>query len=186
MNPLEQIWEELRRRGFRNEIFTTLEKIVIRLCDAVCSLSYEIIKSITVHNWIVQGKRRTDQLETRRLHKAQVQHSAESVGPGPLRRCSQSDGPEFWLDHRSLRRYGAESVGAVYTDPGGMVLCQQRAVPKLYRRWDQAAIQAHRPKKRDHRVVGEDGLGDSGVKSHWKGKHYAKGSQKTVREIERK
>ena len=54
MNPIEQIWKELRRRGFRNEIFATLEKVVIRLCDAVCSLSYEVIKSITARNWILQ------------------------------------------------------------------------------------------------------------------------------------
>ena len=25
MNPIEQIWKEIRKRGFRNEIFATLE-----------------------------------------------------------------------------------------------------------------------------------------------------------------
>ena len=54
MNPIEQIWKELRRRGFRNEIFTTLEKVVLRLCDTLCSLSYELIKSITARDWIIQ------------------------------------------------------------------------------------------------------------------------------------
>lgn len=54
MNPIEQIWKELRRRGFRNEIFATLEKVVIRLCDAVCNLSYEVINNITARDWIVQ------------------------------------------------------------------------------------------------------------------------------------
>jgi len=32
MNPIEQIWRELRTQGFRNEVFKTLEKVVDRLC----------------------------------------------------------------------------------------------------------------------------------------------------------
>lgn len=54
MNPIEQIWKELRRRGFRNEIFATLEKVVLRLCDTICSLSNEVITSITARNWIIK------------------------------------------------------------------------------------------------------------------------------------
>jgi len=38
MNPIEQIWKEIRKRGFRNEVFATLEKVVDRLCDTICSL----------------------------------------------------------------------------------------------------------------------------------------------------
>lgn len=44
----------------RTKIICTLGPAVdsadsmIRLCDAVCSLSYEIIKSITARYWIVQ------------------------------------------------------------------------------------------------------------------------------------
>jgi len=37
MNPVEQIWKELRKRGFRNEIFQTLDKVVDRLCDTTCT-----------------------------------------------------------------------------------------------------------------------------------------------------
>ena len=47
MNPIEQIWKEIRKRGFQNEIFATLEKVVDRLCDTSCSLNHEIISSIT-------------------------------------------------------------------------------------------------------------------------------------------
>ena len=54
MNPIEQIWKELRKRGFRNEIFPSLDKVVHRLCDTICSLSNDVIKSITARNWIVQ------------------------------------------------------------------------------------------------------------------------------------
>ena len=39
MNPIEQIWKELRKMGFRNEIFATLDKVVDRLCDTICALS---------------------------------------------------------------------------------------------------------------------------------------------------
>lgn len=53
MNPIEQIRKEIRIRGFRNETFQSLEKVVLRLCDTICSLSHHIIKSITARNWIL-------------------------------------------------------------------------------------------------------------------------------------
>lgn len=53
LNPIEQIWKEIRKRGFKNEIFQTLDKVVDRLCDTICSLSKETVKSITGRNWIL-------------------------------------------------------------------------------------------------------------------------------------
>ena len=53
MNPIEQIWKEIRKRGFKNEVFQTLQKVVDRLCDTICSLSKETIKSITGRDWIL-------------------------------------------------------------------------------------------------------------------------------------
>jgi len=53
MNPIEQIWKEVRKIGFRNEIFVTLEKVVDRLCETICELSKETISSITARSWIV-------------------------------------------------------------------------------------------------------------------------------------
>ena len=53
MNPMEQIWKEIRKRGFRNEIFQTLEKVMIRLCETVCALSPQVIRSITGRDWIL-------------------------------------------------------------------------------------------------------------------------------------
>ena len=53
MNPIEQIWKELRTRGFKNEIFQTLEKVVDRLCEVICSLSHDTVKSITGRDWII-------------------------------------------------------------------------------------------------------------------------------------
>jgi len=53
MNPIEQIWKEIRKRGFRNEVFQTLDKVVDRLCGTICSLSNQTVKSITARNWIL-------------------------------------------------------------------------------------------------------------------------------------
>lgn len=53
MNPIEQIWKEIRKRGFRNEIFQTLDKVVERLCQTIRCISSETIMSITSRDWIV-------------------------------------------------------------------------------------------------------------------------------------
>ncbi len=54
MNPIEQIWKELRKRGFKNEVFSTLEKVVDRLCDVICSLTPAAIHNITGREWIIE------------------------------------------------------------------------------------------------------------------------------------
>ena len=53
MNPIEQIWKELQITGFRNEVFASLEKVVDRLCDTICTLTSDTIKSITRRSWII-------------------------------------------------------------------------------------------------------------------------------------
>ena len=53
MNPIEQIWKEIRKRGFRNEIFQTLEKVVDRLCEVIQKLPASVIQSITGRQWIL-------------------------------------------------------------------------------------------------------------------------------------
>ena len=53
MNPIKQIWKELRITGFRNEVFASLEKVVDRLCDTICTLTSDTIKSITRRSWMV-------------------------------------------------------------------------------------------------------------------------------------
>lgn len=54
MNPIEQIWKEIRKRGFRNEVFATLNKVMDRLCDTICSLTNQTISSITGREWILK------------------------------------------------------------------------------------------------------------------------------------
>ena len=55
MNPIEQIWKEIRKRGFRNEVFQTLSKVVDRLCDTIRSISAHTITSITARDWIIKA-----------------------------------------------------------------------------------------------------------------------------------
>ena len=53
MNPAESVWKELRKRGFRNELFKSLNDVVDRLCDTISSLSKTAVKSITGWHWIL-------------------------------------------------------------------------------------------------------------------------------------
>jgi putative transposase len=54
MNPIEQIWKEIRKLGFRNEVFQTLNDVVTRLCETIFSLSKNTIRSITGRDWITR------------------------------------------------------------------------------------------------------------------------------------
>ena len=54
MNPIEQIWKEIRKRGFKNEVFQTLNNVVQRLCSTINSISAQTITSITARDWIVK------------------------------------------------------------------------------------------------------------------------------------
>ena len=53
MNPIEQIWKELRKAGFRNELFSSLEKVVDRLSEVIQNLSKDTVRSITGRDWIL-------------------------------------------------------------------------------------------------------------------------------------
>lgn len=52
MNPIEQIWHELRIKGFRNEVFSTLEKGVDCLGETINHLSTDVVMSVTQRDWI--------------------------------------------------------------------------------------------------------------------------------------
>ena len=55
MNPIEQIWKEIRKRGFHNEVFASLEKVVEQLCVIICSLANQVISSISGRDWIIKA-----------------------------------------------------------------------------------------------------------------------------------
>lgn len=52
MNPIEQIWKQIRTMGFKNEVFKTLKDVVDRLCDTINLLTKDMVKSITHREWI--------------------------------------------------------------------------------------------------------------------------------------
>jgi putative transposase len=54
MNPIEQIWDEIREKHFANLTFDSLVQAINQLCKAVKSLRKEIISSITCRKWILE------------------------------------------------------------------------------------------------------------------------------------
>jgi putative transposase len=55
MNPIEQIWKQLRSMGFKNEVFKTLDCVVDRLCETIRMLTDDVVKSITCRQWIANS-----------------------------------------------------------------------------------------------------------------------------------
>ena len=53
LNPMEQVWKEIRAEGFKNESFHTLANVIDRLCETLVSFSNEKIKSITGRDWLL-------------------------------------------------------------------------------------------------------------------------------------
>ena len=54
MNPIEQIWKQLRSMGFRNEVFRSLDAVIERLCETIRRLTMDIVRSITARDWIIK------------------------------------------------------------------------------------------------------------------------------------
>lgn len=52
MNPTELMWREIRKRGFKNIIFDTIEAVVEKFNDVVSNMSNEVVISITRWDWI--------------------------------------------------------------------------------------------------------------------------------------
>ncbi len=51
MNPIEQVWAEIRKRGFKNKIFRTLNEVIDKLQEVIQSLSTSQLKSIVHREW---------------------------------------------------------------------------------------------------------------------------------------
>ena len=52
MNPIEQVWKEIRKRGFKNKAFQTLEAVIDKLQEVIQGLEKEVIKSSVNRRWI--------------------------------------------------------------------------------------------------------------------------------------
>ena len=57
LNPIEMIWDEVREKGFRNEIFKNLEAVIDRLCCTVKELAVDVqhVTSITHRRWLIDA-----------------------------------------------------------------------------------------------------------------------------------
>jgi putative transposase len=53
MNPIEQIWNEIKQKDFDNRFFDTRSKVIDQLCISTNNLDKEIIKSIAGREWIL-------------------------------------------------------------------------------------------------------------------------------------
>jgi len=62
LNPIEMIWDEIREKFFKNEIFKTLKSVTDRLCNGLLYLSThaDTVKSITGWSWILSDVLKTN------------------------------------------------------------------------------------------------------------------------------
>ncbi|NQO45737.1 hypothetical protein HO965_02995 [Streptococcus suis] len=51
MNPIEQVWAEIRKRGFKNKIFRSLNEVIDKLQEVIQNLSPSQLKSIARRDW---------------------------------------------------------------------------------------------------------------------------------------
>jgi len=53
INPIEQVWKEVRKNDFKNTLFNTLDDVVDKLSNSLMSLTKDVIKSVSGRKWIV-------------------------------------------------------------------------------------------------------------------------------------
>ena len=55
LNPAEQIWDETREKGFKNEVFNSLALVEDRLCQTLLDLENDPrrVRSVTGWEWII-------------------------------------------------------------------------------------------------------------------------------------
>jgi len=52
MNPIETVWREIRKLGFKNKVFPSIKSVVNKFWEVVNNLDKKTIKSITLRDWI--------------------------------------------------------------------------------------------------------------------------------------
>jgi putative transposase len=52
MNPIEQIWREIRKMGFHNRLFSSLNAVIDQLCQTICELTQEQVQNIVNRDWV--------------------------------------------------------------------------------------------------------------------------------------
>ena len=51
MNPIEQVWKEIRKQGFKNKAFQTLEAVIDKLQEVIQGLEKSVLKSTVSRQW---------------------------------------------------------------------------------------------------------------------------------------
>ncbi len=51
MNPIEQVWAEIRKRGFKNRTFKTLDDVIDKLQSVIQALHWSELKTIVQRKW---------------------------------------------------------------------------------------------------------------------------------------
>jgi putative transposase len=54
MNPVELLWREIRKIGFKNKVFDSLKSVVENFVEVVNSMLNTVIISVTCWDWIAQ------------------------------------------------------------------------------------------------------------------------------------
>lgn len=52
MNPIEQVWAEIRKREFKNKAFKTLDDVINKLQEVIRELDWSILKPIVSRQWL--------------------------------------------------------------------------------------------------------------------------------------
>ena len=51
MNPIEKVWKGIRKRGFKNKAFQTLEAVIDKLQEVIQGLEKSVLKSTVSRQW---------------------------------------------------------------------------------------------------------------------------------------
>lgn len=51
MNPIEQVWAEIHKRGFKNRAFKTLDDVIDKLQSVIQALHWSDLKTIVQRKW---------------------------------------------------------------------------------------------------------------------------------------
>ena len=52
MNPVEMMWREIRKRGFKNKVFASIGAVIDKFNEVVNDLTNATIISVTLWSWI--------------------------------------------------------------------------------------------------------------------------------------
>jgi transposase len=52
MNPVELIWREIRKRGFKNKVFSSISAVIEKLYEISNGLTKDDVQSLSFWGWI--------------------------------------------------------------------------------------------------------------------------------------